>query len=571
MSLLLPKTRTTALYSAAAAFSVAFLTLFVFWFLTIRKVYSPISDEFALLANSARMFHPHPTEWFLRGYHDYFVVYPSVSPRTSNFLRPTINILYYVGSWIFGWHLERYLLTNYFFIASLVAATVYFGKRFFNISRWSLIALFVLAFFSPAVEEFAVYFPNAPLDVIGALCVLLAMMALLQRNLVLAFLCLAIAVSSKETAHFAPIAAALFWIYDSNRPYTARHFGPAALLISPVAVLYGLRFFAFRKDPPGSVYILAGSRSVRAAVIRMLHGAVSWPLHVFTQDSLSGVAGQTQSFLARNLLRLACVLFWITLCMTMSWMIKSYMHKRKVEGVEGDKREKERALLLCVFFLVCSLALPVALQLPSRFGALTYPLLTMIGVYLFSSNLGRIWRNSWAVMLGILFVLSVHERESVFAKRDFYRGLWAVSHSYLDAARSAPPGTLLLEDDVVGGLTRPEYVGAVVGHHGEVIRVNDLAMNGAACVDHSTYRQTSQRTLQFTFPSAASCATAYLTGALLLPKGAWTYHQGNTSIEYHFTTTRSLANAQVKVEGLQPVSILSRDPASGTYRLEILW
>ena len=174
-------------------------------------------DEFSLFVHSAKPFHPAISTWFFHGFEGYFVPYPQWSSSQTNFLRPVVNAEYYLASLSFGSHWSWYLLSNCVIQSAVVGAAVYLSVRHLKLRLFSVALIGLICFSSPAFDYTAFFSTAFPFDLLAAVFVLTGLSLLLSGRLVFAWICFTIGIFTKETALFAPGAAALAIYWTSSR------------------------------------------------------------------------------------------------------------------------------------------------------------------------------------------------------------------------------------------------------------------------------------------------------------------------------------------------------------------
>jgi len=170
--------------------------------------YFPIADEWALLANSDTTL-TSPLTWFTTGFSGYFEVDPSLSEPYANFLRPCVNLAY----WVLGWFLSptspRRLVFNFAVIGACAGLTYVCASQRTHPRRH--LAEAALAAAVPLLPAFLPSFieltPYNAFDAMAAAICLLAYLAAERERHGLTVLLLIAAIFTKETA--LPMAAAV--------------------------------------------------------------------------------------------------------------------------------------------------------------------------------------------------------------------------------------------------------------------------------------------------------------------------------------------------------------------------
>jgi len=471
--------RRDLLWPVAAA-SCSFALLFVFWLLAVHGKYFPWGDEFSLLVNSTKYFAPHPGAWFLQGFSRYFGPYPEWFQGGSDFIRPVVNLVYYLSSVVFGTHWDRYLLVNYAAHSLVVGAATYLAHRSLKLGGWAVLCVAALTFLSPAVENHVLYLPSFAFDSLDALLVLVVCILTMERRYLTACMVALLASFTKEMSWFAPIAVAVCLLL-TERSRTVRWRAMAAA--SFVAVLLpclALRTYVFRGHL--GAYTLSSLTSVRAVAMSTARGLAKWPAMPLTRAE-AGLGTQWRpdvgphSAYAYALLAAGMVvslLFWVVFATSLG---QTLAQRRRLVS------EESRARIVLTVFLAGSLVLLVVGCLAVRFGAIAYPL---IFVFLLDRlqwpATGKWGRVSTVVVLVFVGLCSVMQKAEMLGReRRDQELLWVASRSYVAALGSVQEPVVVTLDDLSGGTSSPEYVQRFAGYRGVLVRGSDLEMD-ARCV-----------------------------------------------------------------------------------------
>src|ERR1700710_1378163 len=132
---------------ALAAGCIVFAIYIAVWSIWVAPDYYPRGDNFSVLVNSLPEFHPKISDWFFQGFRTYFHVYPDMSKNGTNFIRPGVNVTFFMEWFIFHRHWERYLLFTYATVAALAGMVYYTARSFFFVSpRLALLAALAVGF-----------------------------------------------------------------------------------------------------------------------------------------------------------------------------------------------------------------------------------------------------------------------------------------------------------------------------------------------------------------------------------------------------------------------------------------
>jgi hypothetical protein len=86
-------------------------------------------DDFALVLNSARQYHPNPLLWLTRGFSSYFVAYPDLPERHTDFCRPLVNATFWLESLLSPGAGPLWLTTNFVGLAATLVLFMFFVRR----------------------------------------------------------------------------------------------------------------------------------------------------------------------------------------------------------------------------------------------------------------------------------------------------------------------------------------------------------------------------------------------------------------------------------------------------------
>jgi hypothetical protein len=216
------------------------------WFLNIRyrHVYQPDDNDVTALVDGLLLLpDAHWQDWFTRGHTHFFDTYPEWPWGLTPFARPAFQSLIYLAHFLFGRDWASYLTINYLALAATAAVAFVIGRETLRLGTGSAVLAAVLVAVSPTVLGFSFWrlgFASEPLASALVGCVFLAVIS--RRDLLCVFL-LSVALLTKETAVWAPFAAALTVVLRPNHgnSFRRRLLGAAAMLL-PLMFWLGLRF-----------------------------------------------------------------------------------------------------------------------------------------------------------------------------------------------------------------------------------------------------------------------------------------------------------------------------------------
>jgi hypothetical protein len=206
--------------------------------------------------------------WFTRGMAGYYHVYPEwPQPGFSNFYRPVWNLILYAEHATFDQHYWAWFL---FF-----CAVQYFGALLFLAllrslgvaarPSWFFAILFL---FNPAFLNFGLVYPGFQFDVFASVMLLGALTLLLQGWHAASLALITAAIFTKETAIFAPVAAAAT-IFIRTRDVKW-----SAAMLAPLLAWIAARLLVFHAAMGGT---FASPANAHDLLINIGKGLIVWP------------------------------------------------------------------------------------------------------------------------------------------------------------------------------------------------------------------------------------------------------------------------------------------------------
>jgi hypothetical protein len=147
--------------------------------------------------------------WLTRGMANYYHVYPEWPQSAfSNFYRPVWNLIIFAEQAILGQHYWAWFLA---FCALQYGGTLLFVRllQSLGMPARSALPFAILFLFNPAFLNFGFIYPGFQFDVFVSLLLLLALYQLLHYRYGSTLALITTAIFTKETAIFAPVAAAI--------------------------------------------------------------------------------------------------------------------------------------------------------------------------------------------------------------------------------------------------------------------------------------------------------------------------------------------------------------------------
>jgi hypothetical protein len=182
------------------------------------RTYHIKEDDFALILDSARQYHPHPALWITHGFSNYFVNYPDLPQHGTHFCRPVANATFWLESLLSPGTGPLNLTTNLLGLAITLVLFTFFLRRetsgdiLFLSSIWIVYALSAM-WYQPLLLS---AFRTSLLMVLFALAAFLLLPSEGARHqglrIGLSTLCQLASLLSHETGVVTPVIAALLFV-----------------------------------------------------------------------------------------------------------------------------------------------------------------------------------------------------------------------------------------------------------------------------------------------------------------------------------------------------------------------
>ena len=390
------------------------LGLFVYFYFVCYRDYLLRYDAIAFVGALSS-----PQEWFTQGYLHYFEVYPGWSSGDQwDLIRPVANLVGYANHVLFG---ERYVLHFVLFYLVQFCGLALFLRllRETSIPPLAAAGMALLYLLNPAFVNDGLTELPFQFDVLAAQFALGAFLALwLERN-GLALVLLTLAMFTKETAAFAPIAAAisiLIWGRDRRL---------SLLMLVPIVLWGGLRFFAF-----GNVFGTRLSSPFSSSAV----GLLVWPTGMTPTDVALHIENSIP--LGRH------DYLWIGPIVTnfAFWLFLLYAVYVTARGQIAPSVRRSQSTQLTASLLVWTLgalAIGVLAAGHSRYGASYYAFLYLFLVNFFFASDVRVLRWGVVAVMVVLSTATIFQlernlgsgaawRSSVASERALYNGLHAL-------------------------------------------------------------------------------------------------------------------------------------------------
>jgi hypothetical protein len=194
-------------------FLLSFL-VHLFLFNGIIKNFVPEDDEIPLIVHSTYHAREHVdlASWFTEGYKHYFMTYPEwMSEKSTDFMRPMVNLVYYVNYILFKDNWGCYFLFSYLLNSLALALVFWVSRKYFSLGLASSALSVVLFFIISSEAQFYLY-PSFITDALVGVILLAAFIACSQQRLKTTIGLLLLAFLTKEIAIFAPFIASITYL-----------------------------------------------------------------------------------------------------------------------------------------------------------------------------------------------------------------------------------------------------------------------------------------------------------------------------------------------------------------------
>jgi hypothetical protein len=227
-----------------SAVALGFVIFALLWLLSVqyRHVYVPRQDDVTVLADGLLLLPGAKwTDWFTRGDSYFFDVYPEWPWRVTPFARPVFEFAIYLGHFLFCKNWGSYLAINYLSVAGMAAVAFSIARTALGLRTAASMLSAVLVLLSPAVLASSLMDLSLASESLASVLVGCGFMAVVARRDWLCAVLLMIALLTKETAVWAPFAAALTVLLRPEREGGPRRPLAAAGMLVPFVLWLGLR------------------------------------------------------------------------------------------------------------------------------------------------------------------------------------------------------------------------------------------------------------------------------------------------------------------------------------------
>ena len=484
----------------AAAFGIE-----LWLFRDVWQSYHPANDDIALILHSTNFgqepLWPRVKSWFTEGFSNYWYVFPEWSEPHTNYLRPGVNLAFFLLYALIGTWWSGYLIACYALYALVLVLMVNLAHRTYHLRGWPLVVVAIgMATTASAWFNGELFFnPTFAFDAVVTAMIVLAFRAYLARNYFGMTLILAIAVFTKETALAA--AAAAFtgvllhelplidprrsrFAYDpwpstdieSPEPGFVRGLAIAGMVGLPVLAWLALRWLAFGDQ----IGVAVASTGVHNPVLHYVRQLLEWPFN----DGM--INGETVSALRRlNLLavspgfyaQVAANAAFVVLVIAALWQRWQAI---RVASVTASQVPEDRAHLFdsCWWLLWLGLMLLLTAVSPRIGHAVTVFAACIIGALW--QDAGQVWmRRASMALLTVVAVTnvltSVRLVNGGYLETNVERNRNQLTLFALMREHAAPDRQLLVVNDFSSRYASNDDLRRFAGVPGRLIRLNSIA------------------------------------------------------------------------------------------------
>lgn len=211
------------------------------------RTYHIIGDDFALVLNSARQYHPHPASWVTRGFSNYFVSFPDLPQHHTDFCRPVVNATFWLESLLSPGTGPLNLTTNFLGMVIILILFMFFLRRETAGNILFLSSMLIVYAFSAIWYEALLFsaFRCGLLMVLFALGAFLLLPPEGSRHqglrIALSILCQLGSLLSHETGVVTPVIAALLFVFRRDGKVARGHLKVLPLFLLPLLCFAALR------------------------------------------------------------------------------------------------------------------------------------------------------------------------------------------------------------------------------------------------------------------------------------------------------------------------------------------
>lgn len=444
--------------------------------LPYRHAYQPTDNDVTALADGLLLVPgAHWQDWFIHGHSHFFDAYPEWPLGLTAFARPVFQFTIYLAHFPLGHDWPSYLAINYAGVAGIAAVAFGIARAALGLEVGAALLAAALALCSPAVLEFSIWQIGFASESFACVLIGGAFLACLKRRDGLCAALLLVAVFTKETAIWAPIAAAITALLRGpSAPNLRQRLGAAAIALVPLAIWFAFRL-AFYGGVGGTYataeyWPIGGFLSLTGEKLAHLH-------HLFLQQrplfEAGGGARADQAIrIATALLLLLLFAYWGQRALRSAWTAFA-------PAVRAGQWPVADPALLAMLWFVLGLAFYLALAVPStRYAAAAVMFAWPVVVTTVIDSRRRFFRLALIACLVLSAVRTGDFLASMNTPQESEIAPFLRSAAKTNAAlRQVPPGIHEVYVLLASGLVtaNPDYLRAFLGIDAKIIRVIDLS------------------------------------------------------------------------------------------------
>jgi hypothetical protein len=414
-------------------------------------------------------------DWFVQGHSHFFDAYPEWPLGLTAFARPAFQCLIYLAHFVFGRDWPSYLAINYLGIAGIAAVAYAIARSALRLGVAASLLAAALVLCSPAVLEFSIWQLGFASESLACVLIGAAFLASLARRDGLCIAILVVALFTKETAIWAPVAAAATALLrpapSDTGPRRAR---AAAAMLLPLAIWFGFRFTVY--GGIGGTYATA-EYSPLGEFLGLTGQKIAHLHHLFIQQIPFVEAGRWATAdqavrVATALMLLALLALWARAALRFAWAMAAPALRQRRWPVADP------ALLTTIWFAM-GLAFYLALAVPStRYAAAAVMFAWPVIVAAVIRHRQAAWRFAVLACLVLSAARTAYFLAEMNAPLESEIGPFLRSAAKTNAAlRQIPPGIHEVYVLLASGLVtaNPEYLRAFLGIDAKIVRIIDLS------------------------------------------------------------------------------------------------
>lgn len=482
---------------------LALLGFYSYFWIRLYNGYLPIRDD---QGNIGGTMAAGPRGWLAHGMSGYYHVYPEwPQPAFSNFYRPVWNLILYLEQTVFGQHYWAWFLA-YCALQYLAALLFLRVLRLMEVPSRPALLFAILFLFNPAFLNFGFVYPGFQFDVFASLLLLSAFYMLLEYRYGFALALIAAAVFTKETAIFAPVAAAItVFIQRRDAKWSLA-------MLAPLAAWGAARWLAFGTVIGGT---FESPSTIGDILINTGRGLLIWPsgaVPVSFPVRLTGAHGMATA----GLLLVNAAL----------WAILIYAGWRVIRALKRTPEQADAKLpAVLLIWVLGALSLCLLIRPQIRFGASFYAfLLLFLGHFLFARPWPKYVRLVPVLILA--FVTLLRAGDFLWHAVATYRAKSGGEKALLAELRSLPQdGRSVFVVNAPAMLSAPVFIAKVWNLNLDIVFLDQV--RGCRRAGHEAARtDLSTKSLSIEIPSCADYILAgvpldvqlkALSGSLLRP------------------------------------------------------